>query len=264
MRHPVVKIVLGAATVAMLAGCSGVTAATTPAPVPKPSASHTTAPATPAPAPVTTTPAPAPAPAPVAATNQPCAQLFANSGGNLWAVTYAANACDSNGTPIQLTGDANTPAGRFIAYPGGLTLTLAEVQSMPNSYGSAVATGASGSLEPAYTLVRVDLTVTNTGTAPANIAALSTMDNAFTLLYGDATSAPVNPGIIDATNSIGLVHQATPPTVAVPGARADIFESFSVPTADLASMSLGVDPDATAGYSPYRMTNLAAVMVPFH
>ncbi|MFQ4148259.1 hypothetical protein AAGW05_06125 [Arthrobacter sp. LAPM80] len=246
------------AAVVTLSGCTGTTATTTHAEsAAPPTASATTATATkPAPAPTTTAPE-------VAAPATPgCVPLFTQTGGNIGAATYLADQCTMDGATVALTGSATTADGRFITYPNGLTVTLGEVQRMPNNYGSAVGAG-NGYLDATYALVRVDLTVTNTGSTPASLDAMNSAAAAFDVTYGNGVAAHSNPGIIDAANTIPLVVQEAPPAVVPVGGRSDLYRSFAVPVADLGTMSVIVDPDPSVGYTPFRITNLNAVMVPF-
>lgn len=258
MKKSLAAITLGAAVCAVLSGCGGVAATTTPAaaapavtasPTPKASAPKVVAPAVVAPS---TPDVPS------------CVNLFDQTGQNIASATYLANTCTMNGGTVDLTGSANTQDGRFITYPNGLTVTLAEVQKMPNSMGSSV-TG-SGPMESNYSLVRVDLTVTNTGDTPVSLFGLDNSADSFAIMYGAGVTAYSNGGVIntDGPDTLPLITQENKPTMAVPGGREDVFQTFSVPTADLGTMSVMVDPDSTLGYTPYRMTDVNAVMVPFH
>lgn len=253
------------AVVVLLSACGG-------APAAPHAASTVPSMQTVAPAPIATTvPAAAPtvtssvAGAPAAANVPSCVQLFTANTGNLLAATFLADKCTMSGSTMDLTGSAKTADGRFIKYPNGVTVALAKVQRMPNTYGSAVNSGSVG-LEPSYALVRVDLDVTNTGAATASLGALTTQTAAFSVMYGNAVTAPENPGVINTggPDTLDLVHQDNPPAVVAPGTHADVYMSFSVPVADLAAMSVAVDPDPAVGYTPYRITDADSVMVQFH
>lgn len=245
MKSKTAALTLAAAVCAVLSGCGAAGATTT-----APHATH---------APVTVT-APAPTapqqttPAPAAPSVPLCVTLLGGAG-SMVAATYEASSCTMDGNTIDLTGSAADPNGRYITYPNGLTVTLGEVQQMPDSFA--------GSLPAGDTLVRVDLTVTNAGTTPVDLSALHNMQAAFAVTYGAGVTAQTNGGVIDGANTLPLVVQRDAPAVAVPGGRADVYESFSVPVAQLASMSVFVQP-AAAGYTPYRFTNVDTVMVPFH